>query len=424
VGLVSLRDAIVDAGFTPKIVCYVRPQASFCTSVYAQIVCNGGYRTPFFEYLNDTLTGGRYVWNGRAGTPFEYQKLIDPFAAVFGRDAIIVRRYRSTARDEALLCEFARTLLPCADCADFAIPKFRENGSLDFNTVLACLGNRQATGARIRFAPLRVREVLRFGLRFRKANAAIASRYAMRLPAFELLDIALALPVRRSAAKTRALASARRALTAAGARQPPIFTPHRARPAVFEVVIASTAGAVGWVSFVYGTRIASTALVEFGMISIIAAASAAAFVVWYAVKSRDTTADYRFFNDWSARLTAAGYALVGMYAVVNALLDIGGARYEPDPTSYPGTVATASATFVLTVLRPLRKRLGEVSGSPSVACTRDDRVYLACCYVALFGQLAHAVITDWWLDTLIDAVVVVLVVMKVYQIRRSVHRAG
>ena len=70
VGLVRLRDTIVGAGFTPKIVCYFRPQVSFCTSVYAQIVCNGGYRTPFLEYLNDTLTQDRKrplraVWRTR-----------------------------------------------------------------------------------------------------------------------------------------------------------------------------------------------------------------------------------------------------------------------------------------------------------------------------------------------------------------------
>ena len=146
VGLARLRDTIVRAGFIPKIVCYFRPQASFCTSVYAQIVCNGGYRTPFLEYLHDTLTQGRYVWNSRVGTPFDYERLIDPFANVFGRDSIIVRRYRSTAPDKTLLFEFGRLLLVSQDFADFAIPQLRENGSLDFNTVLSCLGSNTQPG--------------------------------------------------------------------------------------------------------------------------------------------------------------------------------------------------------------------------------------------------------------------------------------
>jgi hypothetical protein len=436
VGLARLRDTIMLAGFTPKIVCYLRPQASFCTSVYAQIVCNGGYRSPFLEYLNDTLTQGRFLWNSRVGTPFDYERLLDPFAAVFGRDSIIVRRYRSTAPDKALLFEFGRLLLASEDFAEFAIPQLRENGSLDFNTVLSCLGNRQTTSVRIRFAPLRVRQVLRFGLRFRRANAAIANRYAIRLPAFELLDIGLASPFRRTLAKTRALALARRALTRtstmnaldsrvapASPRRPqaaPIFAPHRARPALLEVLIAMTAAVAGWASLVYGTRIASTALVEFGMLSIIVSGSAVALLAQHAVESRGIPAAYQFIHEWRARLSVAGYALVGLYALVNAWLDVGLARYETDSISYPGTVAAAAAALAITAAQPLRERLlGEISGSQILAKMRDDRVYLACCYVALFGQVAHAALTDWWLDTAIDVLVVVLVVSRLSQMWRS-----
>jgi hypothetical protein len=170
---------------------------------------------------------------------------------------------------------------------------------------------------------------------------------------------------------------------------------------------------------VYGTRIASTALVEFGMLSIIVAVSAVALLVRYAVESRSTIADYQFIDDWRARLSVAGYALVGLYALVNAMLDAGLGRYESDSISYPGTVATAAAALIITAVQPLRKRLlGETSGS-LLATMRDDRVYLACCYVALFGQVAHAARTDWWLDTVIDVLVVVLVVLRVSQTWRS-----
>ena len=115
-----------------------------------------------------------------------------------------------------------------------------------------------------------------------------------------------------------------------------------------------------------------------------------------------------------------GYALVGLYALVNAWLDVGFARYEPDLISYPGTVAVAAAALIITAVQPLRERLlGEVSGSSILATMRDDRVYLACCYVALFGQVVHAATTDWWLDTAIDVLVVVLVVSRLSQMWRS-----
>jgi hypothetical protein len=38
----------------------------------------------------------------------------------------------------------------------------------------------------------------------------------------------------------------------------------------------------------------------------------------------------------------------------------------------------------------------------------DNRVYLACCYVALFGRVVHAVVPNLRLDTAIDVLVVVL----------------
>jgi hypothetical protein len=198
----------------------------------------------------------------------------------------------------------------------------------------------------------------------------------------------------------------------------PIVAPHRAR--LLEVVIAMTAAVVACAALVYGTRIASTALVEFGMLSIIVSLSAAAPLVRHAVESRSIHAAHRFIDQWGVRLAVTGYGLVGLYALVNAWLDVGFARYEPDVISYPGTVAVAAAALVTTAVQPLRERLlGKISGSSILATMHDDRVYLAYCYVALFGQVVHAAITDWWLDTAIDVLVVVLVIARLSQMWRS-----
>jgi hypothetical protein len=156
------------------------------------------------------------------------------------------------------------------------------------------------------------------------------------------------------------------------------------------------------------------------MLSIVVAVSAVALLVQHAVESRGQLAAHHFIDEWRARLSVAGYALVGLYALVNAGLDVGLARYEPDPISYPGTVAAAAAALILTAAQLLRARLlGEMSASPVLATMRDDRVYLACCYVALLGQVIHAAVTDWWLDTAIDALVVALVVSRLSQMWRS-----
>jgi hypothetical protein len=133
------------------------------------------------------------------------------------------------------------------------------------------------------------------------------------------------------------------------------------------------------------------------MLSIIVAVSAVALLVQHAVESRGILAAYQFIGEWRARLSVTGYALVGLYALDNAWLDVGLARYEPDSISYPGTVAAAAA-LIITAAQPLRERLlGEMSGSPILATMRDDRVYLACCYVAQFGQVVHAaLLTGGW----------------------------
>lgn len=210
--LIRLREAVCEAGFEPRIVIYLRPQAQYCTAVYAENVRHG-YRTAFADYLNDVLTRGQYLWGGGSGPPFDYPRLLDAFEAVFGRDRIIVRRYSAAAPDNALLVSFANMLLPeSASLEGFTMPATRYNGSLDFGGVLTRLGADHAIGERVRFAPLTISQTLRFGIRFGRTNAAIAARYGVRVPAFEPLDLGLALPIRRTRSKTQALVAARHTL--------------------------------------------------------------------------------------------------------------------------------------------------------------------------------------------------------------------
>jgi hypothetical protein len=213
--LIRLRDAVLAAGFSPRIVVYFRPQASYCTAVYAENVRHG-YRKPFEEYFHNILTHGQYVWEAGVGPPFDYPRLLDSFAAVFGRNSIIVRPYRSAAPNDAILFSFARILLPNVDVTSFVTPTIRYNGSLDFGAVLTLLGSEQPIPARLRFTPLGSSQMLRLELRFRRSNAALARCYGTSVPAFEPLDLALALPLRRTPAKTRALLMARRALAEVG----------------------------------------------------------------------------------------------------------------------------------------------------------------------------------------------------------------
>lgn len=217
--LTRLRDGIRAAGFEPRIVVYLRAQASYCTAVYAENVRHG-YRIPFDRYFADVLERGCYVWDGGSGPPFDYNVLLDGFARVFGRDAIVARRYRSAAADNALLFSFARLLLPHGvDLHAFTVPPVRYNGSLTFDDVLRLLGQgSEAPAAPIRFTPLGIGQSLRLARRFAGPNLRLAARYGVVVPVLEPLDAALALPLRRSPSKMRSLRRARRALRFAQGR--------------------------------------------------------------------------------------------------------------------------------------------------------------------------------------------------------------
>jgi hypothetical protein len=217
--LQRLRDGIRSAGFEPRIVVYLRAQASYCAAVYAENVRHG-YRVSFADYFADVLRRGCYVWGGGTGPPFDYNDLLDGFAAVFGRSAIVGRTYRSSAPSTQLVHSFARLLLPAGvDVRTFTMPAIRYNGSLGFAGVLRLLGVTNDLSPRLRFTPLTLGSALRLSARFAVPNARLALRYRVAVPVLEPLDLALALPIRRTAAQTRALAQARAALAGSACDQ-------------------------------------------------------------------------------------------------------------------------------------------------------------------------------------------------------------
>lgn len=211
-GLVRLRDAIRRAGFRPRIVCYLRPQAAYCRADYAQIVCYGGYRKPFEAYLEATLADGAY---SPAAIPLDYCRLLDPFAHVFGRDAMIVRSYKANPRDASLLIDFARLLADPNEIANFAVPPTRENATNGFRAVVSALGGVSPT-PELAFAPLRIVDILRLFRRFRRSNADAGARYGVNVPVLEPHDLALASPLRRTWRRTFALHAMRAVVGCAG----------------------------------------------------------------------------------------------------------------------------------------------------------------------------------------------------------------
>jgi hypothetical protein len=169
----ALRDAIQAAGFIPVIVVYLRPQVSYCISIYAEIVKNG-YAKSLATYLAEIHEHGSFSWNGALGPLSRYDVLLDRFAAVFGERAMIVQRYRTTARKNALLRSFAWLVMgQRANLNSFRFPPERFNPSLSFQRVLRALGN-DAEIIDMRFAPLGLRDTLELAAAFKDANQTVA----------------------------------------------------------------------------------------------------------------------------------------------------------------------------------------------------------------------------------------------------------
>jgi hypothetical protein len=209
--LIRLRNAIDATGFTPVIIVYLRPQISYCTSTYAEIVKNA-IRKPFGAFLRDINEHGAFVWNGGIGPLCRYDVLLERFATIFGEHAMIVRRYHSIAPKNALLRSFAQLLIGRdADLSAFTFPPERFNPSLSFARVLHALGSDVAM-TDMRFAPLDLRETLELAASFYAPNRAVARRYGVWVPPCDVTDLLLSLPVRRTYARTASLAKARRAL--------------------------------------------------------------------------------------------------------------------------------------------------------------------------------------------------------------------
>jgi len=442
----ALADGLHAVGYRPVVVVYLRPQAGYAESLYAELVKHGLAET-FDVFLTTIVATGEFKFSEGWCFTFDYERLLADFAAVFGAAQIIARPYQSGADD--VVEDFLRTIggpklpqriartprlnagLPCTEVLRLLERNTRSRGAPGSFPV----GSRMGTFSG-RFDPVHIGEVRRIVARFNAGNKRVQEKYGALVPCVSgrdlIEDVAAALGIDPAGRyRKRVIDATAQLKPAPSIREVPpaapsgriderVFAPPFTQPARLEAVIVGTAALVAVAAITYGQPTGSTALVEYGMLSAIVALSAAALLTRYAIESHGLIADYRFFDGWGARLSALGYALVGLYALVNALLDVGVPRYEPDWFCYPGAIATAAATLILTIVGPLRRRfLGRLPRLATFEEVRDDRFYLTCSYVILVGQFAHVVDPAWWLDTGVDVLVVALAGTKVWRIQRS-----
>jgi len=101
-----LRAMVAERRIEARVVLYLRDPASYAASLYGQLRKRGLVDMPFAAFVETIAREGAFSLDGWRRYPFAYREIVDPFAAAFGADAVIVRRYERGAGDDALLRDF------------------------------------------------------------------------------------------------------------------------------------------------------------------------------------------------------------------------------------------------------------------------------------------------------------------------------
>jgi hypothetical protein len=186
--LVTLRDAVAAIGYRARIVVYVRAQPEYAESLYAELVKHGSTR-PVADYLDELVRDG--VVRERGTFHFEFGRLIDRFANVFGRDAIVVRGYRDHGNAAALVHDFLAAVGVTAPLSPdlIAEPPVYENRRATTDDVVARLRANAGTGAgdvdlsaadaSLPFHPFGPADRARIAARFRADNADLTRAWGV-----------------------------------------------------------------------------------------------------------------------------------------------------------------------------------------------------------------------------------------------------
>jgi hypothetical protein len=177
----TLRDGLAGIGYEPKIILFLRPQADYFESLYAELV--KGWNLGFPDVLEAVISQGSF-----GASLFDYERLAASFAEVFGRERTILRTYRSSIeRPEALLREFMAIVAPGNLDFDRLVVPPRLNPMTFFPDVVAArerhLGCKahHVMAANQAFDPLGLRDITRMIFRFSASNDHVARSYGIRI---------------------------------------------------------------------------------------------------------------------------------------------------------------------------------------------------------------------------------------------------
>ncbi|TFV58469.1 cobalt transporter [Mycobacterium sp. PS03-16] len=145
------------------------------------------------------------------------------------------------------------------------------------------------------------------------------------------------------------------------------------------------------VALAEGVRVSSSALIGFGLDSVIEVSSAAAVAWQFAAKDPETR------EKAALRFIAFSFFALAAYVTVDAALALAGVR-EAEPTLL-GIVVAAASLVIMPVLSLAQRRTGRELGSLSAVA--DSKQTLLCTYlsaVLLIGLLLNSVLGWSWAD--------------------------
>ncbi|GAA4912271.1 cation transporter [Streptomonospora salina] len=167
---------------------------------------------------------------------------------------------------------------------------------------------------------------------------------------------------------------------------------------VVEAVVAITAG----------TLASSTALIGFGLDSVIEVSSAAAVAWQFSARDAAVRQDR---ERRALRIIAVSFFALAAYVSVDAVRSLLGAG-EADP-SIPGIVLAALSVLIMPFLSLTQRRTGrELSSASAVA---DSKQTLLCTYLSaalLAGLLANALLGWAWADPLVALLIAAVAVKE------------
>ncbi len=117
--LARFIEMIRGAGFNPKILVYLRDQAGFAESMYAERIKHGSVEQ-FEEYVERVIDSGTHEAGGST-IDFRYDRMLDSFAEAVGRENVLARPYSRSGDDLAIFHDFLGAF-------EQLVPGFRAGG--------------------------------------------------------------------------------------------------------------------------------------------------------------------------------------------------------------------------------------------------------------------------------------------------------